>query len=64
MTGLSPFVSAAAKIGVLAESDGVAILGLVLGRKLLARVLSPSAAQTADEAEGSTEACRWHSAST
>lgn len=52
MTGLSPFVSAAAKIGVLAECDGAAILG----RSLLAPVVSPSAAQTADEAESSTEA--------
>ncbi len=47
---------AAAKIGVLAASCGAAVLGLVLGRVLLAPVVAPDAAQTADEAESSTEA--------
>ena len=46
---------AAAKIGVLAASGGAAILGLVLGRFLLAPVESAGAALTADEAESSTE---------
>jgi len=47
---------AAAKLGVLSASGGAAILGLVLGRLLLAPVGTPGAAQTADEAESSTEA--------
>jgi NhaA family Na+:H+ antiporter len=46
---------AAAKLGVLAASGGAAILGLALGRLLLAPVATPGAAQTADEAECSTE---------
>jgi NhaA family Na+:H+ antiporter len=46
---------AAAKLGVLAASGGAAILGLVLGRLLLAPVATAGAAQTADEAECSTE---------
>jgi Na+:H+ antiporter, NhaA family len=45
----------AAKLGVLAASGGAAVLGLVLGRLLLAPVIATSAAQTADEAERSTE---------
>jgi hypothetical protein len=40
---------------VLAASGGAAILGLVLGRLLLAPVATAGAAQIADEAEGSTE---------
>jgi NhaA family Na+:H+ antiporter len=47
---------AAAKIGVLVASGGAAILGLVLGRLLLAPVAAAGAAQTADEAESSTAA--------
>jgi NhaA family Na+:H+ antiporter len=47
---------AAAKLGVLAASGGAAVLGLVFGRLLLAPVVSAQAAQTADEAESSTEA--------
>jgi Na+:H+ antiporter, NhaA family len=47
---------AAAKLGVLAASGGAAILGLVLGRLLLSQVGAAGAAQTADEAESSTEA--------
>lgn len=48
---------AAAKLGVLAGSGGAAILALVLGRVLLAPGAAVSgAAQTADEAESSTEA--------
>ena len=47
---------AAAKLGVLAASGGAAILGLVLGRLLLAPVATAEVAQTADEAESSTEA--------
>ncbi len=46
---------AAAKIGVLAASGGAAVLGLVLGRLLLGPVVA-HAAQTADEAESSTDA--------
>ncbi len=51
-----PSLLAAAKLGVLAASGGAAVLGLVLGRLLLAPVVVASAAQTADEAESSTEA--------
>jgi NhaA family Na+:H+ antiporter len=51
-----PSLLAAAKLGVLAASAGAAVLGLVLGRLLLAPVVSAQAAQTADEAESSTEA--------
>lgn len=51
-----PSLLAAAKIGVLAASGGAAVLGLVLGRLLLAPVVAAQAAQTADEAESSTEA--------
>jgi NhaA family Na+:H+ antiporter len=46
---------AAAKIGVLAASGGAALFGLVLGRLLLAPALTVGAAETADEAERSTE---------
>lgn len=51
-----PSLLAAAKLGVLAASGGAAVLGLVVGRLLLAPVVAAQAAQTADEAEGSTEA--------
>jgi Na+:H+ antiporter, NhaA family len=47
---------AAAKLGVLAASGGAAVLGLILGRLLLAPGVAATAAQTADEAESSTEA--------
>lgn len=47
---------AAAKLGVLAASGGAAVLGLVLGRVLLPATEAAEAAQTADEAESSTEA--------
>ncbi len=47
---------AAAKIGVLGASGAAAVLGLTLGRLLLAPVTADGAAQTADEAERSTEA--------
>jgi NhaA family Na+:H+ antiporter len=47
---------AAAKLGVLGASGGAALLGLVLGRILLAPREVLGAAQTADEAERSTEA--------
>lgn len=47
---------AGAKLGVLAASGVAAVLGLVLGRALLAPVMPVEAAKTADEAEGSTEA--------
>jgi len=47
---------AAAKLGVLVASAAAAVVGLVLGRLLLTPVGAPGAAQTADEAEGSTEA--------
>lgn len=46
----------AAKLGVLAASGGAAVLGLVLGRLLLAPVDATGVAVTADEAESSTEA--------
>jgi NhaA family Na+:H+ antiporter len=46
---------AAAKLGVMVASGAAAIVGLVLGRLLLAPVAAPGTAQTADEAEGSTE---------
>jgi Na+:H+ antiporter, NhaA family len=47
---------AAAKLGVLGASGAAAITGLVLGRLLLSPVERTDIAQTADEAEGSTEA--------
>jgi NhaA family Na+:H+ antiporter len=50
-----PSLLAAAKLGVLAASAGAAVLGLVLGRLLLAPVPVAGVAQTADEAESSTE---------
>jgi hypothetical protein len=50
----NPSLLAAAKLGVLAASGGAAVLGLVLGRLLLAPVAAAGAAQTADEAESST----------
>jgi Na+:H+ antiporter, NhaA family len=46
---------AAAKLGVLAASGGAALLGLVLGRLLLAPVSAAGAAQSVDDAEQSTE---------
>jgi len=46
---------AAGKLGVLGASCGAAVLGLVLGRLLLAPVGAGGAAATADEAERSTE---------
>jgi NhaA family Na+:H+ antiporter len=45
----------AAKLGILAASGGAAVISLVLGRLLLPSVAAPGAAQTADEAECSTE---------
>ena len=51
-----PSLLAAAKLGVLAASAGAAGLGLVLGRLLLTPVVGAGAAETADEAEGSTVA--------
>jgi Na+:H+ antiporter, NhaA family len=47
---------AAAKLGVLAASGGAALVGLVLGRLLLAPMGTVGEARTADEAESSTEA--------
>jgi NhaA family Na+:H+ antiporter len=46
---------AAAKVGVLLASGASAIVGLALGRALLRPVETVGAAQTADEAESSTE---------
>lgn len=43
------------KLGVLVASSCAAILGLILGRLLLTPVGKSGAAQTADEAESSTE---------
>jgi Na+:H+ antiporter, NhaA family len=51
-----PRLLSAAKLGVLVASGGAAVLGLVLGRLLLAPAETAGAAQTADEAESSTEA--------
>jgi NhaA family Na+:H+ antiporter len=51
-----PAILAAAKRGVLVASGGAAVIGLLLGRLLLAPVEAPRAARTADEAESSTEA--------
>jgi NhaA family Na+:H+ antiporter len=51
-----PRLLAAAKVGVLGASGAAAILGLALGRMLLAPSASVGEAQTADEAERSTEA--------
>jgi NhaA family Na+:H+ antiporter len=45
----------AAKLGVLMASGGAAMLGLVIGRLLLTPAAPAEAAQTADEAESSTE---------
>jgi Na+:H+ antiporter, NhaA family len=50
-----PKLLAAAKLGILAASAGAAVIGLGLGRLLLPPVQSPGAAQSADEAESSTE---------
>jgi NhaA family Na+:H+ antiporter len=50
-----PDLLAAAKLGVLAASAGAGFLGLVLGRLLLAPTMTAGAAQSADEAECSTE---------
>jgi len=50
-----PKLLAAAKLGVLAASGGAAALGLILGRLLLVPVVGVGAAETADEAERSTE---------
>lgn len=47
---------AAAKLGVLAASGGAAVLALILGRLLLTPLAVARVAQTADEAESSTEA--------
>jgi len=46
---------AAAKLGVLAASGGAAVFGLALGRILLPETVRGNIAQTADEAERSTE---------
>jgi NhaA family Na+:H+ antiporter len=51
----SPSLLAAAKLGVLVASGAAAIVALVLGRLLLAPTERTDIAQTADEAEGSTE---------
>ena len=51
-----PSLLAAAKLGVLSASGVAAILGLALGRLLLAPGKTAGSAQTADEAESSTEA--------
>jgi NhaA family Na+:H+ antiporter len=51
-----PRLLAAAKVGVLAASGVAAVLALVLGRWLLPTEGVVGAAQTADEAESSTEA--------
>jgi len=46
---------AAAKLGVLVASAVAALLGLALGRMLLAPVASADCAVSADEAESSTD---------
>ena len=50
-----PSLIAAAKLGVLAASGGAAVLGLALGRLLLPAGLTAGAAESADDAECSTE---------
>ncbi|MBK8480503.1 MAG: Na+/H+ antiporter NhaA [Proteobacteria bacterium] len=50
-----PQLLAGAKLGVLGASAVAAVAGVVIGRLLLAPVTSAEAAQTADEAEDSTE---------
>jgi NhaA family Na+:H+ antiporter len=50
-----PTLLSAAKVGVLSASGCAAILGIVLGRLLLTSSGVHGAAQTADEAEGSTD---------
>lgn len=47
---------AVAKLGVLAASGGAAVVGLLAGRLLLGSSSPVTAAQTADEAESSTDA--------
>ncbi len=51
----SPTLLVAAKLGVLVASGAAAVVGLVLGRLLLQPTERKDIAQTADEAEGSTE---------
>lgn len=51
-----PRLLAASKLGVLVASGGAAVFGLLLGRLLLSPSGAPSIAQTADEAESSTDA--------
>ena len=51
-----PSLMAAAKLGVLGASGGAAVLGLALGRLLLPARLATGAAESADDAECSTEA--------
>jgi NhaA family Na+:H+ antiporter len=46
---------AAAKLGILAASGGAAVIGIALGRLLLQPVVMKGAAETADDAESSTE---------
>jgi Na+:H+ antiporter, NhaA family len=50
-----PSLMAAAKLGVLAASGAAAVFGLALGRLLLPAALAAGAAQSADDAERSTE---------
>jgi Na+:H+ antiporter, NhaA family len=52
----APHLLAASKLGVLGASGAAALLALSLGWLLLAPVKTPGAAQTAEEAESSTEA--------
>lgn len=52
---VDPAKLSAAKLGVLAASGIAGLLGLGLGRALLRAGEHPDAAQTADDAEGSTE---------
>jgi NhaA family Na+:H+ antiporter len=51
---MDPTLLAAAKLGVLSASAAAGIIGLALGRALLAPVARADMAQTADEAESST----------
>jgi Na+:H+ antiporter, NhaA family len=50
-----PALLGAAKLGVMIASGTAAVAALVLGRLLLSPVANTGAAQTADEAERSTE---------
>jgi NhaA family Na+:H+ antiporter len=53
---VDPQLLAAAKLGILAASAVAAVVAMIAGRIVLAAAATPGAAETADEAESSTEA--------